>query len=91
MIDYHCPGCGKRCATSVPERVGNVCHLCAARATWESLPADMQQAIDVAIRRGPVAGLVAMREADPPIRLPHAVDVIQFRYNAGVGSATTGQ
>jgi hypothetical protein len=85
MIGYLCPGCHERVSTSLPERVGNHCHLCAARATWDSLPADMQEAIDAAIRHGAIAGLVAMREANPPIRLPRAMDVLQFRYDAGVG------
>ncbi|WP_344510925.1 hypothetical protein [Dactylosporangium maewongense] len=40
--------------------------------------------IDGAIRRGNILGILAMREADPPIKLPHAMDVLEFRYRAGV-------
>jgi hypothetical protein len=88
VLDYFCPGCGQRCETSLPDRIGAPCHLCAAAATWERLPADTQEAIDAAIRRGAIAGLLSMRAADPPIRLPHAVDVLAFRHNAGVADAT---
>jgi hypothetical protein len=92
VFDYSCPGCGQRCGTSLPDWVGAPCHFCAAAATWERLPADTREAIDAAIRRhGAVAGLLAMRAADPPIRLPHATNLLAFRHNAGVASATTGQ
>ena len=85
MIDYLCPGCGQRCATSLLEHADKPCHLCAARATWESLPLDTQRAIDMAITRGAIPGIRAMREADPPIMLPHAVDVFEDRSVAGAG------
>jgi hypothetical protein len=91
VFDYSCPGCGQRCGTSLLDLVGAPCHLCAAAATWERLPADTREAIDAAIRRGAIAGLLAMRAADPPIRLPHAADLLAFRHNAGVASATTGR
>ena len=86
VFDYFCPGCGQRCGTSLPDRVGAPCHLCAAAATWDRLSADSREAIDAAIRRGAIQGLLAMREADPPIRLPHAADLLAFRHNAGVTS-----
>jgi len=60
--------------------------MCAARLTWESLSSNTQRSIDAAICRGPILGLLAMREATPPIRLPHAIDLLAFRYNAGVGT-----
>lgn len=89
MFDYSCPGCGQCCGTSLPDRVGTPCHLCAAAATWDRLPADTREAIDAAIRRGAVPGLLAMRASVPPIRLPHAAELLAFRHNAGVTSDTT--
>ena len=91
VFDYSCPGCSQRCGTSLLDRVGAPCHLCVAAATWERLLADTREAIDTAIRRGAIAGLLAMRAADPPIRLPRAADLLAFRHNAGVASATTGR
>ncbi|HEX5512409.1 MAG TPA: hypothetical protein VFX41_11895 [Actinomycetales bacterium] len=79
MIDYRCSGCGQRYATDLPKHVDKPCCLCAAKATWESLPPKTQRAIDAAITRGAIPGLLAMREADPPILLPQALDVLQFR------------
>ncbi|MEW2144076.1 hypothetical protein AB0869_14815 [Micromonospora vinacea] len=84
MFDYSCPGCGQCCGTSLPDHVGAPCHLCAAAETWERLPVETREAIDTAIRRAAMPGLLAMRAADPPIRLPHATDLLAFRYNAGV-------
>jgi hypothetical protein len=60
--------------------------MCTAKLTWELLPSETQRSIDAAIRRGPILGLLAMREAAPPIRLPHAADLLAFRYKAGVGT-----
>ncbi|MFI7209901.1 hypothetical protein ACIBP4_07050 [Micromonospora maritima] len=60
-----------------------------AAATWNRLPADTREAIDGAIRRGVMPGLLAMRACDPPIRLPHAADLLAFRLSAGVTSDTT--
>lgn len=90
-LDYSCPGCSQRCGTSLPDRVGAPCHLCAAAATWDRLPAGTRKAIDDAIRRGAIAGLLAMRAADPPIRLPDAADLLAFRHNAGVTSDISSQ
>jgi hypothetical protein len=70
--------------TEVPELVGKQCHRCAAAATWERLPDSTRTAIDDAIRRGNIPGIVAMRAAEPPIHLPHAMDVLVFRHSAGV-------
>ncbi|WP_433288550.1 hypothetical protein [Micromonospora sp. CA-244673] len=39
-------------------------------AIWDRLPADARKAIDDAIRRGAIPGLLAMRAVDPSIRLP---------------------
>jgi len=71
-----------------PRRGGCPCHLCAAAANWERLPVDTREAIDAAIRRGAIAGLLSMRAADPPIRLPDAVDLLAFRQTCGVAEAT---
>jgi hypothetical protein len=60
--------------------------MCTAELTWESLPSETQHSIDAAICRGAILGLLAMREAVPPIRLPHAADLLAFRYKAGVGT-----
>jgi hypothetical protein len=84
VLDWFCPGCGRRGRTSLPDRVGTLCGLCAAAATWSQLPAGTQKKIDDAIRRGNFQGLLAMRAADPPIRWPHAMDVLDFRHSAGV-------
>lgn len=91
VIDYRCPGCGVPCATDLPERVDQPCGLCAAKATWESLPADTQRAIDTAIIRGAIPGLIAMQDADPPIHLPHAMDLLAFRSNAALDDAPAAE
>jgi hypothetical protein len=88
VFDYQCPGCGVRGVVDSPKRGGELCGLCAARVTWESLSPDTQRAIDTAINRGAISGLLAMRETTPTIRLPHAMDVLQFRYNSGVAAKT---
>jgi hypothetical protein len=74
MLDWRCPGCGVRRRTSLPDRLNTVCGCCAAAATWQRLLTSTQTTIDVAIRRGNIPGLLAMRAADPPIKLPHAMD-----------------
>ena len=60
--------------------------MCTAELTWESLLSETQHSIDAAICRGPILGLLSMREAAPAIRLPHAADLLAFRYRAGVGT-----
>ncbi|MEU0561236.1 hypothetical protein [Dactylosporangium sp. NPDC006015] len=84
MLDWRCPGCGVHCRTSLPDRVNTVYSFCAAAVTWERLPASTQTMIDDAIRRGNIPGLLAMRAADPPIKLPHAADVLALRHRAGI-------
>ncbi|MEU7876374.1 hypothetical protein [Dactylosporangium sp. NPDC049140] len=84
MLHWLCPHCGVRCETSLPERVNTPCGLCVATATWEQLPAAAHRMIDDAIRRGNIPGLLAMRAADPPINLPHAMDALEYRHQAGV-------
>jgi hypothetical protein len=84
VLDWFCPGCGVRSWTSVPDRVDTLCGLCAAAVTWSQLLASTQKKIDDAIRRDNIQGLVAMYAADPPIQLPHAMDVLEFRNRAGV-------
>jgi len=61
--------------------------MCTAELTWKSLTSETQHSIDAAIRRGPIIGLLAMRDAASPIRLPHAADLLAFRYRAGVETA----
>ncbi|MET7426864.1 hypothetical protein [Dactylosporangium sp. NPDC005555] len=56
-----------------------------------AVPAGTREAIDAAIRRGAMAGLLAMRAADPSVRLPDAADLLVFRRNAGVTGGTTGR
>ncbi|KAB1913136.1 hypothetical protein [Micromonospora sp. AMSO31t] len=73
------------------ERRGHLCWACSAAATWESLDPDVRSAIDAAIRRGLILGLIAMRDATPPIRLPHAADLLHYRLGSGVGPETVGQ
>lgn len=90
MLHWFCPGCGVPGWTGLPDRVDALCGFCAAAATWKQLPASTQKMIDDAIRRGNVLGLLAMRAADPPIRLPHATDVLAFRHRAGVHPDTPG-
>jgi hypothetical protein len=58
--------------------------MCEARLTWESLASETRHFIDAAIRRGPIQGVVAMSEANPPIRMPHSLDLLAFRERAGV-------
>lgn len=91
MFDYRCPECGQRGLVDRQERYDELCGACMAAATWESLDPDVQSAIDTAIRRGPILGLIAMRDATPPIRLPHAADVLHYRQCSGVGSDAVGQ
>ncbi|MET8088127.1 hypothetical protein [Micromonospora sp. NPDC005237] len=91
MIDYRCSAWGQGYATYLPERADERCHLCAAKATWESLPPETQQAIDSAITRGAIPALLAMREADPSILLPQAMDVLQFRSNARPSDAPVAE
>ncbi|MFI5930075.1 hypothetical protein ACIA3K_29440 [Micromonospora sp. NPDC051543] len=83
MIDIRCSGCGQRYASYLPEHADKRCSRCAAEVTWDSLSPEARRAIDDAIARGAMAGLIAMREADPPILLPHAMDVLQLRSKAG--------
>jgi hypothetical protein len=73
------------------ERCDQLCGDCSAAVTWESLAPDTRHAIDTAICRGPMHGLIAMRDAAPPIRLPHALNVLHYRYRLGVGSNTAGR
>lgn len=84
MLHWLCPRCGARCETSLPDRVDRLCGLCVATATWEQLSAAAREMIDDAIRRGNTPGLLAMRAANPPINLPHAMDILEYRYRAGV-------
>ncbi|SCE95698.1 hypothetical protein GA0074695_2451 [Micromonospora viridifaciens] len=91
MIDYRCSGCGQRYATYLPEHANEPCCLCAAKATWESLPPETQLAIDAAITRGAIPGLLAMRKADPPILLPQAMDVLQLRSDAALSDAPVAE
>jgi hypothetical protein len=83
MFQFTCPGCAAHCAVADAERVGELCTMCAARQIWEALPPETQHAIDAAIRRGPIAGLAAMSETTPPIRMPLATDLLAFRHQAG--------
>ncbi|WP_327001800.1 hypothetical protein OHA72_42745 [Dactylosporangium sp. NBC_01737] len=82
MHEYQCPGCGRRGMVGDPGRVAEPCGRCAAVATWEALPLDTQRAIDEAIEVGAVPAVAAMHFADPPIRMPHSLDVLQFRLRA---------
>jgi hypothetical protein len=91
MFDYRCPRCGQRGLVGEPERRHELCGACKAQATWNSLDLDTQHAIDAAILRGPIQGLIAMRDATPPIRLLHAVDLLQYRYTSGVRSDASSQ
>jgi hypothetical protein len=61
------------------------------RGDLGSLEPGARHTIDTAIRRGPIRGLIAMRDSTPPIRLPHAVDVLHYRYRSGVRSGTADQ
>jgi hypothetical protein len=83
MFQFACPGCTARCSVADAEHIGGLCSMCAARPTWESLTLEDQQAVDAAVRRGPIAGLLAMRQLTPPIRLPHAADLLDFRQPEG--------
>jgi hypothetical protein len=82
VIDYLCPACGQRCTIALPEHTGRPCSRCAARTTRESLPASTQRTIDSAIARGALPAILAVRQADPPIHLPHAMDVLDYRSSA---------
>ncbi|MET7395343.1 hypothetical protein ABZS66_17815 [Dactylosporangium sp. NPDC005572] len=90
VLDWFCRGCGVRVRTSLPDHVGTLCGRCAAAATWSHLPTSTQKMIDDAIRRGNIQGLLAMRAADPPIELPHAMDVLVLRHRAGVSRDASG-
>jgi len=90
VSDYLCPACGQRCAVALPEHTDRPCSHCAARTTWESLPASTQHAIDSAITRGAIRALLAMRQADPPIHLPHAMDVLNYRSSSTTDQSTAG-
>ncbi|NES30255.1 hypothetical protein GCE86_07880 [Micromonospora terminaliae] len=85
MFDHRCPQCGRRGSVNKQERRDELCWACSAAAAWDSLDPDVQSAIDTAIRRGPIPGLIAMRDATPPIRLPHAADLLHYRLGSGVG------
>jgi hypothetical protein len=91
MFDYRCPECGQRGWAGDPERRDELCGACKAEVMWNSLDLDTQHAIDAAIRRGSISGLIAMRDATPPIRLPHAVDLLQLRQTSGVRSDADSQ
>ena len=84
MLARLCPLCGVGCETSLSDRVNTLCSLCVATATWEQLLAAAQTMIDDAIRRGGIPGLLAMRAVDPPINLPRALDVLEYRHRAGI-------
>ncbi|GIM95232.1 hypothetical protein [Paractinoplanes toevensis] len=79
MFQSACPGCTTHRAVADTGHVGELCGMCAAGRTWESLSPEAQHAIDAATRRGPIAGLLAMRELTPPILLPHAADLLALR------------
>lgn len=64
------------------ERVGERCGVCATARMWESLPPEIQETIDTAIRRGNMPGLFAMRQALPSFRIPQALDLLVFRHAA---------
>nr|GID86763.1 hypothetical protein Ade03nite_56870 [Actinoplanes derwentensis] len=85
------PTCGQRGLVDKPERCDELCGTCKAEATWDSLDPDVKYAIDAEIRRGSIQGLIAMRDATPPIRLPHAVVLFHYRYASGVRSEAAGQ
>ncbi|MDG6106543.1 hypothetical protein [Dactylosporangium aurantiacum] len=78
MVQYTCPGCGTLISVGDARRVGEPCSMCAAGQTWESLSTQDQQTILAAARHGAIAGLLAMRDLTPPIRLPHAVDLLAY-------------
>jgi hypothetical protein len=50
-----------------------------------------QRAIDTAITRGAIPGILAMRQADPPILLPHALDMYEYRSGAGTADAADAE
>lgn len=89
MFGYRCPGCGASCSVADAGRISESCSMCTAKLTWEALSSGTQRSIDAAICRGPILGLLAMRELTPPIRLPHAADLLAFRHNAGIGTEAT--
>jgi len=91
VFNYRCPECGQRGQVDRQERRDDLCGSCAAAVTWAALDPDVQSTIDAAIRRGRILGLIAMRDAVPPIRLPHAVDVLQYRHSSGVRPDTEGR
>ncbi|GGN68399.1 hypothetical protein GCM10010112_32720 [Actinoplanes lobatus] len=84
MYAYQCPTCDTRCQVADSARANTPCSMCEARLTWESLAPRTQHFIDAAIRRGSIQGVVAMSEANPPIRMPHSLDLLAFRERAGV-------
>jgi len=90
VFDYRCPECGQRGQVDRPERRNDLCGNCAAAVTWTALDPATQSTIDAAIRRGRILGLIAMYDALPPIRLPHAVDVLQYRHISDVRPDTDG-
>ena len=75
-----------RGAVDTQERGDDLCANCTAAVTWESLEPGARDVIDAAIRQGPIHGLMAMRDGTPPIRLPHSVGVLHYRYRSGVRS-----
>ena len=61
--------------------------------TWESLPAttDMKRAIDTAVTSGAIPRIPARRQADPPILLPHAEYVFDYRTGTGTPDAAVAE
>ena len=84
MCHGTCPSCGTPYEVADPDRLEETCGMCRGEQTWQSLPSHTKDSIDAAIRRSPFAGLRAMVEMTPPIRLPHAIDVLGYRHQAGV-------
>ncbi|GLY05442.1 MULTISPECIES: hypothetical protein [Actinoplanes] len=79
MFHFTCPGCTAPRAVADAERIGGLCSSCGARQTWQALTPEDQRTVDAAVRRGSIVGLLAMRDLTPPIRLPHAADLLAFR------------
>jgi hypothetical protein len=85
MFQFACPGCAAPRAVADAENVNTLCGVCTAGQTWKSLPPADQQTINAALRRGRIAALIAMRDLTPPIRLPHATDLLVFLERASAG------
>ena len=82
MFHFTCPGCAAHIAVADAARVGEPCSDCVTEQTWASMQAADQRTIDATIRRGSIAGLLAMRDLNPPILLPRAADLLAFRQRA---------